>query len=151
MDLAEPQVLEWMKPRARLDQDVTATTPRRSAGWTICWKRPTEIPRRSEGGTHMWTKQAPADAQGSRRSDSKSTERLRRMGSPTGDGEALPELAKWKDEVQMKRYGAATSPRFRPTILKRLDISKSPSRLTFSRGNYLARDGSSAWAASGSR
>jgi hypothetical protein len=51
-----------------------------------------------------------------------------------------PELAKWKDEVQMKRYGRRNQSKVPPNYIEASwDISKTPSpTYVLARGNYLA-------------
>jgi len=52
----------------------------------------------------------------------------------------FPELAKWKDELQMKRYGRRNQSKIPPNYIEAAwDISKSPSATyVLARGNYLA-------------
>src|SRR5437868_1551626 len=52
----------------------------------------------------------------------------------------FPELAKWKDEVQMKRYGRRNQSKVPPNYIEASwDISKTPSpTYILARGNYLA-------------
>jgi hypothetical protein len=51
-----------------------------------------------------------------------------------------PELAKWKDEIQMKRYGRRNQSKVPPNYIEASwDISKTPSpTYILARGNYLA-------------
>jgi hypothetical protein len=52
----------------------------------------------------------------------------------------FPELAKWKDEIQMKRYGRRKQSKVPPNYIEASwDVSKSPSpTYILARGNYLA-------------
>ncbi len=52
----------------------------------------------------------------------------------------FPELAKWKDEIQLKRYGRRNQSKIPPNYIEAAwDISKTPSpTYILARGNYLA-------------
>ena len=52
----------------------------------------------------------------------------------------FPELAKWKDEIQMKRYGRRNQSKVPPNYIEAAwDVSKTPSpTYILARGNYLA-------------
>jgi hypothetical protein len=52
----------------------------------------------------------------------------------------FPELAKWKDEIQMKRYGRRNQSKIPPNYIEASwDLSKTPSpTYILARGNYLA-------------
>ena len=71
----------------------------------------------------------------------KSTATLPRMSSPTRKWKsAIPELAKWKDEIQLKRYERRNQSKVPPNYIEASwDTSKTPSpTYILARGNYLA-------------